>query len=335
MIERRELLGLAGALAVHAVAFPLLAAVHPAGQLVQRQEFSVTQIDLETTPDPPPAPAAPEAESTPFEGAGAHARASPQVATRIGPGAPAAVMAQETPPTPPAEAPGADTFDPGSVAWMGNAPPPMRGRAANTAGERVAASGTDDRGPDPGRDAARIEGVIRNALVSRDHALGLDAAGALVAMAEDCVRGGDTPLDGRAYFEVTVRADGTVADARLVAASGPPDAWRAAAAKLVAAGAARSVLTRKNGKPLRVRLEVSSRWVLPSGSRQGKPFTTPGVKGYESWTSDTGEHAVELAPTIAGASTGFDVSDIGAKPLRDVHARILQEEAVEGAASPP
>jgi hypothetical protein len=219
---------------------------------------------------------------------------------------------------------------------MGNAPPPMRVGVSSTSNAGVAsAAGADERRPDPGRDAARIEGVIRDALVTRDHGLGLDAAGALVAMAEDCVRGGDTPLDGKAYFEVTVRADGTVADARLVAASDPPDAWRAAAAKLVAAGAARSVLTRKNGKPLRVRLEVSSRWVLPSGSRQGKPFTTPRTKGYETWTSDTGEHAVALAPSIVAASTGFDVSDIGAKPLRDVHARILKEEAVEGAASPP
>jgi hypothetical protein len=183
--------------------------------------------------------------------------------------------------------------------------------------------------PDPGREAAsRLDRSVRDALVRHDHSLGLDAAGALVALAEDCTRRSDAPFDGKATFEVTINAAGTIAGVRVLSAIQPSDTWQSVASKLSEVARSRSALIRPTGRPLRVRLEVSSRWVLPSGARPGRPLK-PQATLYETWQTE-GEAVIPLQPSAVAAGVRGDLSDIGARPVRDVHARILSEETCGG-----
>jgi hypothetical protein len=48
-------------------------------------------------------------------------------------------------------------------------------------------------------------------------------------------------------------------------------------------------------------------------------WDTPGATGFVP--------AVPLAPAAVAAGTHFDVSDLGSRALRDVHARILKEDS--------
>jgi hypothetical protein len=334
MVQRREALGFVGAVLAHAAGLPLLAIVpirRPSGET---PSDGATSIEIETAPaDPvpvaPPLPSPAPVSEPPF---GAPLAAATKIRTPTG------VATRATDETVTDREPD-DRIDPGAAAWLGGAPPPMRTSplgAGRGVGVQAAPSGphpVEQGGLDPGRDSARLENGVRDALVARDHDLGLDAAGALVALAEDCVRHGDTPLEGKAYFDVMIGADGTVASVVPIASTGPAsDArlWEGLAASLRESGRSRAVLWRRTGKPLRVRLEVSSRWVTPSGARPGRPLTPMHGKLSETWDTPgaTGfAPAVPLAPAAVAAGTHFDVSDLGSRALRDVHARILKEDS--------
>jgi hypothetical protein len=327
MFRRREVGGLAGALLVHAAAFPLLSIVprrapsgSPSADRAPDAEMAI-EIDV-ANPQPlellpsPPLPSEPQQAVA--EGAHPPIRAPGPMHPDV-PAEPAAAPAPD------------DAFDPGGAAWLGGAAPPMRRDPAAGSGVHAVPG---DRPPseqppaDPGRkDAVRIEHVIHEALVAHDHNLGLDAAGALVGLAEDSVRSTEgAPLDGKAYLDVNVNPDGTVANVLVVYATTPAATWQAVASRLRETARSRSVLWRKTGKPLRVRIEVSSRWVLPSGSHPGKVLSSPYTKTNETWQTGTGDWLPAFAASAVAGGARFDVSDVGARPLRDVHARILKEQ---------
>jgi hypothetical protein len=320
MLQQRETVGFVGAVLAHAAALPLLSIVPLRLPSVDLGSERAVSFEIEESnplaPLPPPAPEREPSRNAPVAGVFKAREATKTASTTSG----------DTVPGPEVD----NRLDPGAVAWLGGAPPPMR---ANTrsAGDGWAQGGVHPATPagvDPGRaESTRLERSVHDALAERDHALGLDAAGALVGMAEDCVRSGDTPIDGRAYFDVTINPDGTVAGVQVVAGTAPAGAWLSLASSLREAGRSRSVLWRHTGKPLRVRLEVSSRWVLPSGSPASRPFSPPHVKSNETWDTPGADGLVPLAPAAATAGTHFDVSDIGARTLRDVHARIVKEHS--------
>ena len=259
MFRRREVGGLAGALLVHAAAFPLLALVPRRAPVASpwpdraRDETPIEasiEIDVANPPPPESLPSPPPL-SEPQRPVAEAMRGPVRALGPVHPDAPAE-------PAGAAPAPD-DAFDPGAAAWLGAAPPPMRRDPPRGSGVHVIAS---DRPPtehppaDDGRqDAVRIEHVIHEALVAHDHDLGLDAAGALVALAEDSVRSTEgAPLDGKAYLDVNVNPDGTVASVLVVYATTPAATWQAVASRLRETARSRSVLWRKTGKPLRVRL---------------------------------------------------------------------------------
>jgi len=330
MFQRREVGGLAGALLVHAAAFPLLSIVawrapldRPWADRVASAETAIeTSIEIESPPlESLPATPLPASEPERTIAGATH-----------GP-----VQAPAQPPAPSEPAAAAapvpdDAFDPGAAAWLGAAPPPMRRNPAPGSGVHVipgARPSSEHPPADPGRqDAKRIEHVIHEALVTHDHDLGLDAAGALVGLAEDSVRASDgSPVDGKAYLDVNIGPDGTVASVLVVSATTPAAAWQPVASRLRETARSRSVLWRKTGKPLRIRLEVSSRWVLPSGSHPGQVLSSPYTKTNETWQTGTGDWLPAFAASAVTGGARFDLSDMGARPLRDVHARILKEQS--------
>jgi hypothetical protein len=91
--------------------------------------------------------------------------------------------------------------------------------------------------------------------------------------------------------------------------------WDRLASQMATAFRSRRVALRTKGRGMVVTMEVSSRWALPSGQPAGRAVTDPYVK------------AGEAGGTSVVAGGHFDLSDIGARPHRDVHARILHEEA--------
>jgi hypothetical protein len=326
MLQRREAVGFVGAILAHAAAFPLLGALPvrlAAGEIRNEQPTSI-EIVSESAPPPEPLPSpAPSREPSPSTVVGrvvGALKVSTSTTTTAG-----------TPADGATEPEADDRLDPGAVVWLGGAPPPMRPHLGGAGSRASSVRAATQDGVDPGREAsARIERSVHDALAARDHALGLDAAGALVGLAEDCVRHGDAPLDGKGYLDVAINPDGTVASVQVVAGTEPIAGWQAVASSLGEKGRSRSVLWRRTGKPLRVRLEVSSRWVLPSGSRPGRPLTRPDVKLDETFEPPGTAGfvaAVPLAPAAAAVQTHFDVADIGARPQRDVHARILREDS--------
>ncbi|MDP9152342.1 MAG: hypothetical protein M3O36_20645, partial [Myxococcota bacterium] len=158
-------------------------------------------------------------------------------------------------------------------------------------------------GPTAARERNEAPGVdvsIRDALLEHDHAAGLDGSGVVIGVAEEVARQNDAPLDSRALLELTVDTNGQVTNAHLVDASTAHDAWERIAASVVSSLRARRSILR-HGQPTVVTLEITSRWQLPSGDSPGGALQ--GNRGGFS----------------------FDVTDVGARPLRVVHARILRE----------
>jgi hypothetical protein len=166
--------------------------------------------------------------------------------------------------------------------------------------------------PEPNM-APGIDKSIHDALAARDHELGLDTGGPLVAAAEEVTRTSDTPENSSAVFEVTVDTNGDVTGVRVVNASQGRPAWDRVATAYGAALRTRKIPLRGQrgqggqGKGLVVTLEVRSRFTLPSGASGGID-----PKGVVDGTSP-------------GVQLGFDLSDIGARARRNVHARILGE----------
>jgi hypothetical protein len=158
--------------------------------------------------------------------------------------------------------------------------------------------------------APGIQKSLHDALAARDHELGLDSGGPLVAAAEDATRSNDAPENSRAVFEVTVDTNGDVTGVRVVDVSQGRPAWDRVAMAYGAALRARKIPLRGQrgqGKGLVVTLEVRSRLTLPSGASGGI------------------DPKAVMDGTSPGAQVGFDLSDIGSRARRDVHARILGE----------
>ncbi len=182
--------------------------------------------------------------------------------------------------------------------FLGAVPGQSGGRASVDEGARGVAPGVDQS--------------IRDALDARDHDLGLDVAGPLVAIAEELTRPSDTPMNGRAVFEIIVGADGNVREVRVLDVSDSRASWERLGAQLGATLRARRIAWRRKGHALAAQVEVTSRWVLPSGQAAGRVLSGPFAKA---------------SPDSVVAGVHFDVSDIGARPARDVHARILGERS--------
>jgi hypothetical protein len=161
--------------------------------------------------------------------------------------------------------------------------------------------------------APGVDQSMREALDAHDHDLGLDVSGPIVAVVEELARPSDTPMNGRAVFEVVIDAEGDVRDVRVSEASESRASWETLGAQLGAALRTRRIAWRRKGHGWVARIEVTSRWVLPSGQAAGRVVSGPFVK-----TSPEG--------TVSGVH--FDVSDLGSRPSRDVHAHVLGESTL-------
>jgi hypothetical protein len=308
---RRESVGLVVAILVHAAAFVAipsraswtagLAPVDPAyrNAIEVDVERSVAVESLPQTPETTYAPQSPGASEL---ATATGARRAPRVPA-------------EQPAPPSASSTGALDSD-----WSldDRSGPSLSALALGLGGKNPYLGGvpgrpTDASEPLPQRRdnvAPGVDRSMRDAALERDLDLGLGSGGPLIAVAEDIMRSSDAPVDGVAIFEVTIDANGDVVSVRVGDVGDALPKWRQVAKGMLSALRSRPARLRHAGKGVVVTLEVRSRWVLPSGSRAGRPIKDPYVTS---------------AGIMTAVGGSFDVSDIGARPSRDVHARVLGE----------
>lgn len=314
MALRREVAGLAGALLLHVAAFAWLGRMGPSREA--GGEPPAIDLDLENVPqdmenarqeETAPSVPAPSAGSDDLR-PGAAARATLRAPDRAAPSESSEPLVSS-----PSESGSAFVFNPTA--------PGLSNRSLGLDGHNlflVAPDRPDGAAPVEAPVANVAPGVdrsMRDALQARDHALGLDVGGPLLAIAEELTRPSDTPMDGRAVLEITLDEGGAVTSVRVIDAASERVSWDRLASQMAIEMRSRRVALRTKGRGMVVTMEVSSRWTLPGGSPAGHP-----VSGLYARPGDG-------AGETAAAGGHFDVSDIGARPHRDVHARILHEQS--------
>ncbi len=313
MRTRRVAVGLALSLALHAASFGFLALRHASQDAVEGTETARPfEVEIEPAPVEPAEPAPPEGRADePRTATLPRSSAARAPATVPAANAPDEGPATPESPSPPSPSASAFSLRLGSGPAFTDEMLGLSGRnrflgAAPGPGSVPAAVDEQPRNVAPGVDES-----MRQALGARDHDLGLDVSGPIVAVIEELARPSDTPMNGRAVFDVVIDAEGDVREVRVSdAASEGRASWEALGARLAATLRTRKIAWRRKGRGWVARIEVTSRWVMPSGQAAGRAVSGPFVK---------------TSPEGAGAGVHFDVSDIGAHPARDVHARVLGE----------
>jgi hypothetical protein len=169
----------------------------------------------------------------------------------------------------------------------------------------------------------RVEGSLRFEQRERDVSLGLGPDGPVLRALRDSTYSSLAPNKGKAVFLAVVDASGSVVDVRLVSTDGNDSAWHDARER-----AAKALLGQKlalrGAKGAEIRVEVSSDVLLPSGSRPDKSPVQPALKPSKIVMPENAPSG-PAADTIASWTVAtFDLSDIGAKPRRVVHARVVE-----------
>jgi hypothetical protein len=133
-----------------------------------------------------------------------------------------------------------------------------------------------------------------------------------------------TPFEGRAVFAIDVDELGLVVGVNVSESSGDRRAWNDVARKVLNAFAQKRLPVAHGAHHVAMRIEVSSRVTMPSGSRHPLTVGSPAVEGLAHAAQGQFDRPAET-PAIVGGS--FDLSDIGAHPLRVVAARVLSQQA--------
>jgi hypothetical protein len=196
---------------------------------------------------------------------------------------------------------------------------------------------------------ASTSGGVAEALDARDAALGLGRGGAVLSALEGAFASSDAPSEGIATFDVGIDTSGHVSVAVVDVSVASPGWARVAAAARAAIDPAR-VRIPPGARGWRVVARVEAKAQYPNGADPKKLGTSvtasPGSLAEDKNRPDahapplvlekvpgvTLAHSgkvcsvnVTLGLTLSPISGGCDPSNIGMKPLRVVHARIVSE----------
>jgi hypothetical protein len=154
--------------------------------------------------------------------------------------------------------------------------------------------------------SARAEGnrqageAMRTALHDHDVSLGLGGGGPVVKALEEAVSVSTAPNASHAIIVAIADASGTVTQVNVESASADPASFQAVAADVLARLRSQKVRVPEGSHGISVRLDVASSVGPPSGGGAGLDMASSGAH--------------------------FDLSDVGSRPRRIVHARILAEQ---------
>ncbi len=189
-----------------------------------------------------------------------------------------------------------------------------------------------------------VDRALRDPIRERDRALGLGPEGPVLTALADATWRSVAPVRGRAVFVAVADAHGDVVSIELLDAEGGRPGW---------ADAARIALAALKGKRLRVgsaatrvvmKIEVVSAWKLPNGQDPGHDvslFGAPVARGEGRDSAKTSildpvpklrVYAWEPSPGVKIPiptveldifRTNVDPANLGSKPRRVIHSRLL------------
>jgi hypothetical protein len=192
-----------------------------------------------------------------------------------------------------------------------------------------------------------VEDALAAPLRDRDRDLGLGAEGAVLQALEESTAGGLGTANDTATFEAQLGTDGTLLGLTVIDSKGPIEPWRAIAD--AARGAAAKLPKRRTGgRGVVARIQVESRWQLPSGHDPGTNvslFGVPVKKGEgprsahvevlnplpkvfcSEISTGSGKICVPMV-TFTVLGSDLDSTDIGTKALRTIRAHVTSEKAL-------
>ncbi len=209
----------------------------------------------------------------------------------------------------------------------------------------------DQDGPTPEQMARSLEKKIAEDLMVHDRALGLGADGPVIAALEVATAAGTTPVNGRAVFRVIADSEGTVTELVAVDVSEGRGAWEEAATRALRdlkGKKLRMPIHGKNAKGVSMHIEITSANKMPSGADPGTDVTVlhipikkgEGKKSARVDLLDPIPKVVTVDPPADSTSPvklphqevqwtiinmQGDLSDIGARPRRVIHGRVLDQ----------
>jgi len=152
-------------------------------------------------------------------------------------------------------------------------------------------------------------------------------SGPVVAELERTTRSlAGTPMEGHAIFAVRVDEVGLVMSVGVDESSGDATAWSEVATRVLNALAQKRLHMPNGAKGVAMRIEVSSKVALPSGARSPLHVGSPALDALSNMTKGQFDKAPDngmgSVPIVGGT---FDLSDIGARPTRQVAAHVVTE----------
>jgi hypothetical protein len=196
----------------------------------------------------------------------------------------------------------------------------------------------------------RVRQSIADGVLAHDRSVGLGAEGPAITAIEEAVYASAASANGVAVLAVT--ADGAGVVTGVWCTSGARAEWDAVAAEVARALTGKRLRKAPGGRGVEMRVEVTTREEMPSGRDPGVEVRVLHLpikrgRGPRSTRVDVLDLApkivVDPAPDTAAATRAFppahievgtilgidgDLVDIGAKPRRVVHAKVLDEHAL-------
>ena len=178
--------------------------------------------------------------------------------------------------------------------------------------------------PDDAND--RLQHAINDPVHERERLNGSLTSGPFAQELERATRADSgSPFEGRALFAISVDEVGLVVNVQVAESTGDRHAWEDVGKRVLNAMAQKRVRVPPGAKGVAMKIEISSKVTLPSGARHPLEVSSPVVDAARNAAHgqfDKGEGMNGGLPIVAGQ---FDLSDIGAHPMRVVGARVLSE----------
>lgn len=192
-----------------------------------------------------------------------------------------------------------------------------------------------------------VEAALREPARKRERELGLGPEGPVLAALGEATSASTAPVRGRAVFLAIADGAGMIVGIDVVECDGGRDGWANAAALARAALQGKKLRMPTSASRAEMRIEITSAWKLPSGHDPGTDVSLFGVpvangEGKQSTKIAILDpipklRSVEIAPDVKVAiptisldviAIAGDPADIGAKPRRIVHTKLLDSKVL-------
>lgn len=206
----------------------------------------------------------------------------------------------------------------------------------------------DERRPRTAAEAKRaVEAALREPARQRERDLGLGPEGPVLAALGEATSASSAPVKGRAVFRAVADGTGMIVGIEVVECDGGRPGWANAAELARRALQGKKLRMPSSATLAEMRIEIVSDWKMPSGHDPGTDVSVLGVpvakgEGKKSTKIDLLDPipklvTVELAPDVKVAvpmvnlgiiAVQGDPADIGARPRRVVHTRLLDSKVL-------